>query len=231
VSFARPRISARRSRPVAGRGRTVNSPSRCLAISAGLGGLLPQALIETLELGPPPRRVHPGWHGRHRLPAGELQPKRLEGGLDPLKLAPDGGVLTSCGPVPSAGVRQRGGVHGASGAESDGRRTTPYGGGVGGRDRPLDHVSDVGLQIGQESHRPGSARRVKPIGGARTPPGRGRTGGGSCRRGAVRFRGHHGWESSRPGHRGGSTARGYQSGDAGRSRADSPPAGTPARWR
>ncbi len=33
-SFARSRISARRSGPVEGSGRTVNSPSRCLAISA-----------------------------------------------------------------------------------------------------------------------------------------------------------------------------------------------------
>ncbi len=39
------------------------------------------------------------------------------------------------------------------------------------------------------------------------------------------------WESSRPGHRGGSTARGCRSGDGERSRADSPRAGTPARWR
>ena len=36
-SFARPRISARRSLPVAGKGRTVSSPSRCLAISPWLG--------------------------------------------------------------------------------------------------------------------------------------------------------------------------------------------------
>ena len=33
-SLARPLISARRSRPVEGRGRTISSPSRCLAISA-----------------------------------------------------------------------------------------------------------------------------------------------------------------------------------------------------
>ena len=60
----------------------------------------------------------------------------------------------------------------------------------------------------------GSAAGPASNGGARTPPGRGRVGGGSCGRGAVRSLGHHGWESSRPGHRGGSTARGFRSVDA-----------------
>src|SRR5262249_12824724 len=61
----------------------------------GLGRLLPQELVEALELGPHPSRVHPGWHRRHRLAAGKLQTKPLEGSLDPLKLAPDGGRLAT----------------------------------------------------------------------------------------------------------------------------------------
>jgi signal transduction histidine kinase len=69
------------------------------------------------------------------------------------------------------------------------------------------------------------------IGAARIPPGRGRVGGGSCEREAARSLGRHGWGSSRPGHRDGSTARGCRSVDAWRSRADWPPAETPARWR
>jgi hypothetical protein len=35
----------------------------------------------------------PGWHRRHRLAAGELQTKPLEGDLDFLKLTPDRGRL------------------------------------------------------------------------------------------------------------------------------------------
>ena len=72
----------------------------------------------------------------------------------------------------------------------------------------------------------GSAAGPASNGGARILPGRGRTGGGSCGRVAVRSLGHHGWESSRPGHRGGSSARGFRSVDASRSRSD-----VPARWR
>jgi hypothetical protein len=77
----------------------------------------------------------------------------------------------------------------------------------------------------------GSAAGPAPNGGARILPGTGRTGGGSYGRVVVRSLGHHGWESSRPGHQGGSNARGFRSVDASRSRSDGPPAGTPARWR
>jgi len=55
----------------------------------GLSRLLPQEVVEALELGPHPGRVHPGWHRWHRLAAGQLETKPLEGALDPLKLAPD----------------------------------------------------------------------------------------------------------------------------------------------
>jgi hypothetical protein len=47
-----------------------------------------------------PRRVHRGWHRRHRLAARELQAKPLEGTFDLLKLAPDGGRLPTLGQEP-----------------------------------------------------------------------------------------------------------------------------------
>ena len=59
----------------------------------GLGGFLPQELVEALELGPHPRRVHPRWDRRHLLAAGQLQTKPLEGALDAPKLAFDRGRL------------------------------------------------------------------------------------------------------------------------------------------
>jgi DNA invertase Pin-like site-specific DNA recombinase len=56
-------------------------------------------------------------------------------------------------------------------------------------------------------------RRVCPTGGDQTPWWRHRVGEGSCERVGTRSRALHGWESSRTGHRDGSTSRGFRSVD------------------
>lgn len=58
-------------------------PSRWLAISALTWAASRRSILARIQVG-----CTRGWHRRHRLAAGQLQTKPLEGALDLLMLAP-----------------------------------------------------------------------------------------------------------------------------------------------